>query len=204
MNAWETILIAFGGNAILLTVLGFLGKSLLEKIIIRDTKRFESELKAQADATVERLRNELQLKTIEHQVRFSRLHERSAETIAETYSLLQSYLQAVADYVKVFEMAGEKPKSERREAVNNALKNFREYFVKRRIFLPKETAKRIHNLDEKLFEAARHFAVKIEGHETTASSADWMKAFSSVNEEIPPVLELLEDEFRSLLGQAKS
>ena len=203
MSTWQTILLAFGGNAALLAVLGFAGKSLLEKIIARDTKRFESELKAQADATVERLKNELQLKTIEHQVRFSRLHEKSAETIAETYSLLRSYLHAVADYVKVLEMAGEKSKAERREAVNTALKEFRDYFVKRQIFLPKETAKRIRELDDKLFKSAQHFAMNIEGKETTASSEDWMKAFSSVNEEIPPVLELLEDEFRGLLGQAK-
>ncbi|MBI5918379.1 MAG: hypothetical protein HY849_03265 [Nitrosomonadales bacterium] len=203
MDAWQTILLAFGGNAALLAVLGFAGKSLLEKVIARDTKRFESEIKAQADATVERLKNELQLKTIEHQIRFSRLHEKSAETIAETYSLLRSYLHAVADYVKVLEMAGEKPKAERREAVNTALQEFRSYFVKRQIFLPKETARRVRELDEKLFKSAQHFAMKIEGQETTASSDDWMKAFSSVNEEIPPVLELLEDEFRELLGQAK-
>lgn len=203
MDAWQTILIAFGGNAALLAVLGILGKSLLEKLIVRDTKRFESELKAKADVTIEQLKNELQLKTIEHQIRFSRLHEKSAETIAETYSLLQSYLHAVADYVKVFEMTGEKSKAMRRDAVNAALKEFREYFVKRQIFLPKETARRIRELDEKLYQSAQHFAIKIEGRETTASTEDWMKAFSSVNEEIPPILERLEEEFRKLLGQAK-
>jgi hypothetical protein len=36
-----------------------LGKSLLEKVIARDTKRYESELKASTDAAIERLRNDL-------------------------------------------------------------------------------------------------------------------------------------------------
>lgn len=59
MDPWQTILLAFGGNAALLAVLGLLGKSLLEKVIARDTKRYESELKASTDAAIERLRNDL-------------------------------------------------------------------------------------------------------------------------------------------------
>ncbi|MDO9462348.1 MAG: hypothetical protein Q7J61_00915 [Deltaproteobacteria bacterium] len=204
MEIWQTILLAFGGNAALIAVLGLLGKSLLEKVIVRDAKRFELELKATCDATIERLKSELQLRTIEHQVKFSRLHEKSAETIAETYALLRKYLIAVADYVKIFEPAGDKPKSERREAVNEALKAFRDYFEPRQIFLPKDTAGKVRQLDEKLLEAAKHFARKIEGRETTATAEDWMKAFDTVNKEIPPVLELLEDDFRRILGQTNS
>ena len=62
MQPWETILLAFGGNAALLAVLAFAGKSLLEKLIARDTKRFESDLKAKSDSAIEHLKNELQLK----------------------------------------------------------------------------------------------------------------------------------------------
>jgi hypothetical protein len=47
MEAWQTILLAFfGANAALLAVVGLLlGKSLLEKIIARDTQRYEPEPK---------------------------------------------------------------------------------------------------------------------------------------------------------------
>jgi triphosphoribosyl-dephospho-CoA synthetase len=58
MEAWETLLLAFGGNAVLLAVLVLLAKSLLEKILVRDTKQFETELKAKADAEIERIRSE--------------------------------------------------------------------------------------------------------------------------------------------------
>lgn len=59
MNPWETVLLAFGGNAVLLAVLAFLAKSLLEKLIVRDTKVFESELKSKTDSEIERLRSEM-------------------------------------------------------------------------------------------------------------------------------------------------
>jgi len=67
LEAWQSILVAIGGNAALLAVLGLLGKSILEKLLARDSARFQSERKAKADAAIEHLRTELQLKTIEHQ-----------------------------------------------------------------------------------------------------------------------------------------
>ncbi|MDH5731054.1 MAG: hypothetical protein OEZ58_18885, partial [Gammaproteobacteria bacterium] len=88
MEAWETILFAFGGNAALIAVLGFLGKSLLEKLIEKDTERFKADLKAKSDSTIEQLKNALEMKATEHQIRFSNLHEKRAETIAEAYALL--------------------------------------------------------------------------------------------------------------------
>lgn len=56
MEIWQTILLAFGGNAALLAVLGVLGKSVLDKFIVRDTKQFESDLKAKSDTAIEHLR----------------------------------------------------------------------------------------------------------------------------------------------------
>lgn len=75
MEIWQSILLAIGGNTVLLAVLAFVAKSLFEKVLTRDTKKFESDLKAKSDAEIERLKNQLQIRSIEHQVRFSRLHE---------------------------------------------------------------------------------------------------------------------------------
>jgi hypothetical protein len=73
MEAWKTILLAFGGNAALLAILGLLGKSLIEKFLTRDSTRFELELKAKSDVAIERLRNELQLVTKQTEFNFSRM-----------------------------------------------------------------------------------------------------------------------------------
>jgi len=59
MELWKSILIAFGGNAVLIAILAVLTKSFLDKLIVRDTKVFEAELKAKADAEIERLKNEM-------------------------------------------------------------------------------------------------------------------------------------------------
>jgi len=70
METLKTIVLALTGQAVMLAVLGYVGKSLFERLIARDIKRFENDLKAKSDAAIEQLKNTLQLQTIEHQVRF--------------------------------------------------------------------------------------------------------------------------------------
>lgn len=93
METWQTVLLAFGGNAALLAVLGLLGKSLLEKLIVRDTKQFESDLKAKADAEIERLRNELARSVESYKVQLKKsefLFQKEFEAASSFSALLQS------------------------------------------------------------------------------------------------------------------
>ncbi len=93
MEAWQTILLAFGGNAALLAVLGLLGKSLLEKLITRDTKLFESQLKAKTDAEIERLKNELIHNVERYKVQLKKsefLFQKEFEAASAFSALLQS------------------------------------------------------------------------------------------------------------------
>lgn len=59
MDPWQTILLAFGGNAALIAILVVLSKSLVEKLLIRDTKVFEAQLKSRTDSEIERLKSEM-------------------------------------------------------------------------------------------------------------------------------------------------
>jgi hypothetical protein len=103
MNPWREILLALGGNATLLLVLAFLSRSLLQTWLTKDIKKFETDLKGKADSELERLKAELkaegdvsieqlkgrlQLAATEHEVRFSNLHQKRAEVIADLYQRL--------------------------------------------------------------------------------------------------------------------
>src|SRR6266404_4781240 len=146
MAAWQTILLAFGGNAALLAILGWLGKSLLDTLITRDTKQFETDLKAKADMAIETLKSDLELKTIEHQVRFSKLHERRAEVIAELYGYFVEALWSAESFLTPMEWAGEPNKAEKhREAMNELVRLYR-FFDKNRIYLPPEICAALEKL----------------------------------------------------------
>jgi hypothetical protein len=59
MSAFQEILIAFGGNAVLLIVLGFLARSLIQTWLAKDVKKFETDLQSTATSQLERLRSDL-------------------------------------------------------------------------------------------------------------------------------------------------
>ena len=207
MQPWETILLAFGGNAALLAVLAFAGKSLLEKLIARDTKRFESDLKAKSDSAIEHLKNELQLKTIEHQVRFSRLHEKRANVIAELYGHLVETLWEAESFLSPMEWAGEPSKEEKHRIAMGKLVEFFRFFDKHRIYLPEEVCGLLEKLALEVRSHVINFGVYVRFHEQSLNDHTreqkekaWNDGWDAIKNQVPQARKLLEDEFRALLG----
>ena len=93
MSPWETVLLAFGGNAALLAILAILAKSLLEKLIVRDTKIFESELKSKTDGEIERLKSEMTRNVESYKIQLKKsefLFEREYAAALEFESVVRS------------------------------------------------------------------------------------------------------------------
>jgi len=163
----------------------------------------KAELKAKSDVEIENLKSRLSIAATEHQVWFSRLHETRAKVIAKTYALLQDLYAKVADYVKIFEPTGDRPREERRKDVNSALDALRAYFYKKQIFLPKETAIKVRNIDTDMIQATSQFAYGVELTQRTEeeSTKIWIEVFERMNGKISTAMVELEDEFRELLGE---
>lgn len=207
MEAWQTVLLAFGGNAALLAVLGVVGKSLLEKMIARDTMRFETDLRSKADSAIEQLRGDLQLRSIEHQVRFSRLHEKRATVIADVYGHLVETLWEAESFLSPIEWAGEPDKQEKHRVAMNKLVEFFRYFDRHRIYLPEEICVALEALAMKVRSHVISFGVYVKfGDETMSEHTHerkekaWTEGWDAIKVQIPEARKLLEEEFRSLLG----
>lgn len=207
MELWQTLTAAVLGNAIVLAVLGWLGKSLLEKLILRDSKRFEIEIKAKADSTIEQLKNELQLRTIEHQIKLSRLHEKRATVIADMNALLAEVMWEAESFLSPMELSGEPDKRQKHQAAMNKLTEFFRYFDKNRIYLPAPLCETM----EKIVLEVRQHVIKfgIYLHWDDASLMDhtrkektdaWINGWNAVKTQIPTVRTQLENEFRILLA----
>jgi len=207
METWQTILLAFGGNAALLAVLG---KSLLDKLILRDTKQFENDLKAKSDAAIEHLKNEPQIRTIEHHVRFSRLHEKRASVIAEPYGHLVEALWEAESFLSPMEWAGEPNKKEKHQQAMNKLVEIYRYFDKHGIYLPHEVCASFEALIQNVRSQVIKFGVWVvrdENYEPTNDSHArkndaWDSGWDAIKNEVPIARKSLENEFRALLGAA--
>ena len=71
-----------------MAAIAWLLKSALAAWIAKDAEKFKATLKADADREIESLKHSLQMIATEHQVRFSKMHERRAEVIEDLYKKL--------------------------------------------------------------------------------------------------------------------
>ena len=207
MNAWQSILVALGGNAILLIALGWLARSLGSQILAKDLERFKSELAATSHTAIERSKHELQMLALEHEVRFSKLHEKRASVVAEIYGLLVEAHWASQSFVSAVGFAGDPPKSQQYNSAMNASAEFYRFFEKNRIYLPTEVCRQ---LDEFI----RNIRKEMIGFGIYATAEDgylpesavqkkydaWIKVGEYFSNEVPKARELLETELRKLIG----
>jgi hypothetical protein len=207
MELWQTLTAAVLGNTIVLAVLGWLGKSLLEKLIQRDSKRFEIEIKAKADSTIEQLKTELQLRTIEHQIKLSRLHEKRATVIADMNGLLAEVMWEAESFLSPMEFVGEPDKRQKHEAANKKLVEFFQYFDKNKIYLPAVLCENM----EKIVHGVRHHVIKfgvylqlddasLMDHTRKEKADTLLNGWNAVKSEFPSLRTQLENEFRTLLA----
>ncbi len=162
----------------------------------------KAQLKAQSDVALERVRADLSIAAAERQIQFERLHEERAEVIAETYARLTELHTKLGDYVKIFEPAGDKPREERRQAVQEAHKAFITYYPKKRIFLPELAVAKIDSINERSVSAFYSFFYEIDVIQEQGGHAAkrWLEIFNQVKDDIPVALKELERDFRALLG----
>jgi hypothetical protein len=86
---WGEIFAAiFASTSIILVVLGFIGRSIIQRWIERDLDKYKAELELSNAKDLERLRADLQITAFEYQTRFASLHQERAKVLDKLYKLL--------------------------------------------------------------------------------------------------------------------
>ncbi len=182
---------------------------LIQKIVIhwldKDVEKFRNKLQCSHDVEIEKFRNDLNIRSIEHEIRFRSIHEKQAEILAETYSHLHEVHSAVTSYVKELELGSEPSKDEKAKVVYEAYEKFRAYFYPRKIYFPRQTGDRVQELGNKLVKTANTFAWgqwrERQGRPLSPEKENhWDTTAKMMEEEIPPLLEQLVNDFQNLLG----
>lgn len=218
MDVWEQVLLAFGSNAMLLLVLGFLARSLLQTWLTKDIKKFETELKASADcqlehlkyelkakgdASIEQLKSALQVASTERQIRFSNLHAKRAEVIAAVYRRAVDVERDGRVYIYKF---GQVTENEQGEApAIAALREFDIFVDQNRIYLSDQICQLLAGFSSLLNPPLVHALVygRIENptpETLNESHQGFKKAIEAFQKDIPAARGELEREFRDILG----
>jgi hypothetical protein len=218
--ALQEILVAFGGNAALLVVLGFLARSLIQTLLTKDIKKFEADLqatatsqlerlradlKAQGDVSIEQLKSRLQQATIEHQVRFTKLHETRAEVIAEMYERIIDAEQEGMQFVTVegYDI-GTDIQREAREKTQATMRELYLFIEKRQIYLPvaicASLKSHLANMSEHIYGVGAYGAVRpFTSEKQLEQHYVFVAAYKAFSQELPAARKVLEDEFRRML-----
>jgi hypothetical protein len=96
---WEQFLTALGGQTVFLAMAGYLIKTFISSRLEKDAEAFKADLKRNSDIEIERLKNALQMTALEHQVRFSTLHEQRVEIIGKLSRMIQETPAVVASLI---------------------------------------------------------------------------------------------------------
>ena len=167
----------------------------------------KAQLKAQADIESERLRSQLNIAATEHQVKFSRLHEKRAEVIAELYGLLVQARWDAASFISPAEFVGEPTKREKYVIAMNAIADFFRFFEKNKIYLPATLCDLIENFVQTMRQKTIGFGVYVNIDEESMAPQSyknkheaWMASWEYFDKEVPVARAALEQELRNILG----
>jgi len=190
VELWQSLLVAFGGNAALLVVLGFLGRSLLSSVLAKDVEKFKAAL---------------QVAAVEHQARFTTLHNKRAEVLAELYKLLVAANWAATSFAHPFQFVGDPDKQTLYGAAIDAIATYYRFFDQHRIWLPSHLCEPLEafavNLRTPTIRAGVYVPIEYPTPETRKESLEaFGKAWEAVQTDIPKLRASIEAEFRALLG----
>jgi hypothetical protein len=198
MNPWETALLVFGGNAALLLVLGVLARSLLSQYLAKDLKQHETELTQRTILATEELKHRLAVSAHEHQVRFSKLHERQAQVFEDLYVRVIEFEDASISMSLTSNTTPENLLEFALRRAEDSLKELAQYVRRHEIFLPEDTSRRLHSLLDQVRDK------KLSGNGIGDYFPEHKEAWSVVHKylehEAPAVRKSLESEFRKRLG----
>ena len=102
----ETFLQVIVGSTISAGIVAYLSKSLLSLWLSKDLEAHKARLQSESAREIERLKADLARTNAEHQVRFSRLHEKQACIIAGVFGRLDKVHLAIRDWTQFMRLGG--------------------------------------------------------------------------------------------------
>jgi hypothetical protein len=196
---WTIIISSIGGSAVLFGSLAFLTRSIVVHFLDKDVENFKSAL---------------QLKAVEHQVRFNSLHAKRAEVIAEFY---QKLLAADATLTSLKNSEDRSFTGKNKELVLHVITAVQAalvFFKRNELYFDDSLCVKAEKINLQIFGSAKFFMLlSMLSEQTRTNNADKVpqdriqeieEALFSKRKEIgagiPELLKELKNQFRDLLG----
>jgi hypothetical protein len=205
MFNWGEVVTQLGGYALFLGVAGWLIRTGIAARLTQDLEVFKTKLKAGADTEIERLRNSLQMAALEHQVRFSKLHERRAEVIADVYGQLSDLAEQSRQFVYAVQSSRVAEKPAQTFDQYNALYKMNYDLVRfiqaNKIYIPESACGGLEKCLSVMNIAVITTQVYSNAEMFQNRSKELTDAVITIVDEVPKLMKSLEFELRAILGE---
>ncbi len=178
---WELILKTLGVSGILVAGVILLGKALMGHLLSKDVESFKAELKISA---------------FEHEIRFSKLHDKVDSTIAKLYKKLARTTIALGNYVTGYVPAGSPSETERAKAVVDVLNEFINYYEENKIYFNTNVCAKLEEFISKNKKVFYEFQYKNETNRTK----EWIRIAGEFEKDVQNAKLIIEEDFRKILG----
>ncbi len=175
MEMWQAILVAFGGNAVLLAVLAFGGRSLIN--------------------------HWLTTSATEHKIRFSSFYDKQTDAIATTYSLARKFNSRLKEYLEIPDITLGGSRDDRRRDAAISHREFIDYFEQRQIYLPIKSVDTINEINRESKEIFNKYLYQVERIPSSPETAEeWLRLIDRIQTELEGIFNDLEKDFRQIVG----
>jgi hypothetical protein len=192
---WQELIKLLGGFAVLVTALAWLTKSVVTHFLDRDVEKYKSRLASESARELEHFKNLLQLAAKEHEVRFSKLHEKRAEIIADLHSLLyEAHISVSVLELRIKNGDDEATLEQAAKFAYEVCRNAYAFFKKNRLYLSKELSDSIN----RILSTMEITSVSYPYAGTIRTNA--LNIWNEQSQQISSIMSHLEQEFRIMLG----
>lgn len=147
----EMILGAIVANTLILAVLGFLAKSIINHFLQKDITTFKSKLESDAKSEIEQFKSVLEKERIRLQISYGGIFEKQANVIVEIYKLIVDFGNKASGVIT--------PIGEGKEAFTNFVNSHNQlfdYYEENKVLLPEEVEQHFEKLRKDIYRAVMH------------------------------------------------
>ncbi|MDB2410249.1 hypothetical protein N9W57_06465 [Pseudomonadales bacterium] len=179
METFNAILIAFGGNAMLLAVLAWLARSIFSEFFKR--------------------------RLIDRKIIFTKLQEERVEAVKEVYIGLTEYLSLCQEFIFSAPHVDENKRVNLLATLGRANIDFKKTLQRNKLYLTNNLCDQIQQVFKETATLSNSYIFVLGAYKSDHVSEDqhkekWVNSYQSLMHEIPSLLKAVEEEFKILLG----
>lgn len=225
---WEAVIKTLGGMGAIVVAMAWLSKKLITSVLAKDLEKFKIQLQSKSDLAIEDFKSKVQLESQKRIIEYTSLHGRRAEIIAELYGLIYELYQSIQKLLfeyqhrEIREDIDRKYYQEKRQdwemkpgihtlieheqarmdELSSKTRNFFEFYGRHKIYFDPgicDLIDRFSTLSSYLATNYEEIALK-DNEGNLYVNPEVKRVWDKAIETIPGLLQLLENEFREILG----